>query len=658
MTTSNTRTKWATAQLAVAAFLFVHLLFWVFPAVFQPWNAQIIDQLFVFRSESEIFRPAYDSTVVHVDLSDRTIESLQNFYFSRGHYAQVIRNLGDMRVAAQMWDYIFPKRVSEDPTEDQALVDATMQAGNAYFGLKFNLGSEKPAEAGLGRPVDLQYLEQTSWNVVMNGNPDGLFWASNPTATMAEAAGASRGLGYLSLRFDRDGVFRRAPLLARYGDSYYPSFAFRVACNYLGVTPDRILVNPGNEIVLKDAVHPGGEAHDIHIPVDDQCNVVISWVGAWPRMLHYDFGDILRASDDRDELEILGEELQGKIVVVSEVATGSADVGPVPTDNNFPLSGLHANVVNSIVSEQFLNEITGLPMIGIELLVLVVLYLVALQVSSRSLALITIGLLLGYLAIAGTLFLASGVIINILRSVFIIVFGMFSIVAYHYFTEEKNKEALRRSFESYFPPSVVKRIMANPDMITAGGQKKELTIMFSDIKSFTTHSSTLAPDEIQRLLNEYFGAMVDIVFKYEGTVDKFIGDGLMVFFGDPEVQPDHAVRCVQAAREMQKKTRELKAKWEAEGKFPLKIRIGINTGSVVVGNMGSERRLSYTVLGSDVNLAQRLESNAPVEGIMISQRTYELVKDQVPTRRLEPVKVKGLEEPIQVWEVVVEEGKN
>ena len=654
MTTSKSRTQWATAQLAVASLLLVNFLFWMFPAVFQPWNAQIVDRLFVFRSESDLFRPRYDSSVVHIDLSDGTIERLQNFYLSRAHYAQVLRNLGEMGVGAQAWDYIFPRRASEDLTEDEALVAATQSAGNAYFGLKFILSPEEPASSASSRSLDVEYLRKSSWEIVMDGNPEKMYWASKPTATMAEAAEVSRGLGYLSLKFDQDGVFRRAPLLVRYGMSYYPSFAFRVACDYLRMTPERIHVNPGKEIVLKDAVRPGAEPYDIHIPVDEQCNVVISWVGAWPRMLHYDFGAILRASDDRDEMEIYAEELKGKIVVVSEVATGSADVGPVPTDNNFPLSGLHANVIYSIVSEQFLREITGLPMLGIELLVLIVLFFLAIRVSSRSLAVMTVGLLIGYFLIASGLFLTLGIVINILRSVLIIVFSMFSIVAYHYFTEQKNKEALRRSFEAYFPPSVVKRIMANPDMITAGGQKKELTILFSDIKSFTTHSSTLSPDEIQKLLNEYFGAMVEIVFKYQGTVDKFIGDGLMVFFGDPEPQADHALRCVRAAIEMQKKTRELKVKWESEGKFPLKIRIGINTGSVVVGNMGSARRLSYTVLGSDVNLAQRLESSAPVEGIMISQRTHEFVKDHVKTKQLQPITVKGLETPIQVWEVEVE----
>ena len=639
----------------MASFFVVRLMFWVFPAVFGPWNAQIVDRLFVFRSESDLFRPAYDSTIVHVDLSDQTVESLRNFYFSRAQYARVVRNLGEMNVAAQAWDYIFPKRLSEDPAEDQILVDATAAAGNAYFGLKLNLTTRKPQGAVSARPEDLAYLARTTWHVKAEGDTSELYWGSKPIATMAEVAAQSRGLGYLSIKFDEDGVFRRAPLLVRYGDSYYPSFAFRVACDYLGVTPDRVLLRPGTEIVLSGARRPGGVPHDIHIPVDDRGNMVISWLGAWSRMIHVDFGQILRASDDRDEMEMWSEDLGGKIVVVSEVTTGTADVGPVPTDNDFPLSGLHANVIADIVSGQFVRELTGWPMFLIELLVMLVLIVLAMRLSSRSLAVITVGLLLGYFTLSAVLFLTQGIIIAILRPMLSIVFGMFSIVAYHYFTEEKNKEALRRSFEAYFPPPVVKRIMDNPDLITSGGQKKELTILFSDIKSFTTHSSVLSPDEIQKLLNEYFGAMVEIVFKYQGTVDKFIGDGLMVFFGDPEPQPDHAVRCVRAAIEMQKKTRELKAKWEAEGRFPLKIRIGINTGPVVVGNMGSARRLSYTVLGSNVNLAQRLESNAPVEGIMISERTYELVRNEVSTRKLEPVKVKGLEQPIAVWEVLVDE---
>jgi adenylate cyclase len=134
-------------------------------------------------------------------------------------------------------------------------------------------------------------------------------------------------------------------------------------------------------------------------------------------------------------------------------------------------------------------------------------------------------------------------------------------------------------------------------------------------------------------------------------VDRYIGDGLMVFFGDPEPQSDHALRCVKAAVDMQKKVGEMRERWERDGGLPIQIRIGINTGEVVVGNMGSRRRLSYTVLGSAVNLAQRLEANAPVGGILISQATYDLVKDHVAACGPASIRVKGLDEPVAVYEV-------
>jgi adenylate cyclase len=363
---------------------------------------------------------------------------------------------------------------------------------------------------------------------------------------------------------------------------------------------------------------------------------------------------MLRASDDRMELELWAEDLAGKIAVVSEVRTGASDVGPIPTDNHFPLSGVHSNVINTILTENFLREATDAEILGTELLVMIVMIGLALRFSSRNFSLGSVGLIVLYFVSAGVVFLYGNVVINVLRPMIQIGLAAFTVVAYRYVNEQKQKEVLRRTFEAYFPPAVVQKIMLNPSLVTAAGQKKELTILFSDIKSFTTYSSTLAPDEIQSLLNEYFDAMVEIVFKYEGTVDKFIGDGLMVFFGDPEPQPDHALRCVKAAIEMQQKCRELKSRWVQEGKFPLMIRVGINTGPVVVGNMGSDRRLSYTVLGADVNLAQRLEANAPVEGILVSHRTYELITDHVKTRALEPIKVKGLEAPIKVYEVLVE----
>jgi len=649
---TTSRKLQVTTALVVTCFLVVHLLSWLLPNVFEPWNAQTVDQLFAFRSKSTSLAPAYDTTIVHVDLGDNSIKQLPNFYLNRSHYAQVVRNLGEMGVAAQIWDYVFPARSNRE--EDSLFISGTAFARNVYYGLAFELGAgPMPEEKTF--PEIKEYLDQTKWNVKVEGDASDFYGASKALITFPELARAGAGLGYLSIRFDRDGVFRRVPLLVRYAGEFYPSFPFRCICDYLSVPPENIIVRPGKNITLKNAKRPGGPPHDIVIPIDRHGNIVINYIGSWERMRHIDFATVLTLSDDRDEMETFSESIfKGSIAVVSQTSTGSSDVGPVPTDNNFPLSGLHANVLHTVLTENFLTEFTDFQMLFVELLLLVTVLIFAFTLSSRGLRYGTALLLIGYLAGSALLFFYANVIVNIIRPSLMIVSSVFTIIAYRYINEEKDKESLRRSFEAYFPPSVVKRIMANPEMIYAAGQKKELTIMFSDIKSFTTHSSTMSPEAIQKSLDEYFGAMVDIVFKYEGTVDKFIGDGLMVFYGDPEPQADHALRCVKAAIEMQKKCRELKVKWEAEGRFPLKIRIGINTGPVVVGNMGSSRRLSYTVLGSVVNLTQRLEANAPVEGIMISARTYELVKDHVATKPLEPIIVKGLEQPITVYEVIVD----
>ncbi len=636
----------------MASLLAARILYWILPNVFGSWNAQLIDQSFLLRSSLEPFRPAYDSTIVHVDLTDESLRQLQNFYLDRTSFAQVVSNLGAMGVAAQAWDFIFAARTQEPM--DSALISATREAGNVYYGIAFRLS----AHDGLSSTVtkeDRDYLQETRWNIVVDGDPSGIPAGTDPTITFTGLARAARGLGYLSTTFDEDGVFRRLPLLVRLGDGFYPSLALRVTCDYLHVSPERIVLRPGESLTLSGARWPGGEERDLVIPLDEEGNMVVNYIGDWGRMKHYDFADILFASYDRFELDMFAEELHGTIAVVAEVTTGAADVGPVPTDNNFPLSGLHANAIHTILTGSFLHETSGAVMLLIELAMMGILFWLSIRLTSVQISVGTAALLILYLIIAVLLFLNSGIILNVLRPSMALVIGFLSIMAYLYVSEQKQKEVLRRSFEAYFPPTVVRKIVNHPEMITAGGQKKELTVLFSDIKSFTTHSASLTPDQIQKLLNEYFDSMVDIVFRHGGTVDKFIGDGLMVFFGDPEPQDDHALRCVRAAVEMQREVRRLRLKWEQEGRMSLQIRIGVNTGQVVVGNMGSARRLSYTVLGAPVNLAQRLESNAPVGGILISERTNELIQRSIPTRSLGQIQVKGLNELIDVYEVILDE---
>jgi len=282
----------------------------------------------------------------------------------------------------------------------------------------------------------------------------------------------------------------------------------------------------------------------------------------------------------------------------------------------------------------------------------VAILLLSIRLSSLPFSLGALLVLGSYFSITAILFLYSNLILNVFRPFLMIVSALLSTVIYRYFNEEKEKAVLQKTFEAYFPPTIVKKILENPKIISSAGQKKELTIMFSDIVEFTKYSSGVSPDQVQKRLNAYFESMTEIVFNYHGTVDKFIGDGLMVFFGDPEPQPDHALQCVRAAIDMQKKIHEMRSEWESQGDIPVEIRIGINTGMVVVGNMGSSKRMSYTVLGSAVNLAQRLEASAPVHGILVSQRTHDLVKDHIHMGSPRKIKVKGFEGDIRVFDVI------
>jgi adenylate cyclase len=643
-----------TTIIIVSSLLFGHLLFWLLPNVFETWNAQAFDQMLVLRYQYFPSRIPYDNTIVHVSETDSSIMVMsENTYISRRQYGQVVRNLGELETAAQIWDYIF--KAPADTVEDSVYIASNKAAGNVYYGMALD-PKDVPLQKKQPRPAShWDYLTKTKWHVQVEGDVSKMYVGENPIITFPKVALSTRGLGYLNLKNDRDGVFRRAPLLMRYEDAFYPSFPFRAICDYLHVTPDRIVLRPGKSVTLQGAYRPGAQPHDIVIPVDERCNMIVNFVGPWGTMTDYKMVQIYKASEDRDAMEFDWKPLlKGKIVVVNEASTGATDIQPVPVESYYPLGGLHANVMHTILTENFLKEATAAEKIGVEIILLLLIGVLAVKFSSRGLWIGALALLVGYIVFIIAVFLYGNLIINLVRPILITGTAVFAVLVYRFINEEREKEATQRSFEAYLPPSVVKRQLAHPESIFEV-QKKELTILFSDIKSFTTYSSTMTPDQIQNFLAEYFDAMVQIVFKYEGTVDKYIGDGLMVFFGAPEPQPDHAVRCAKAAIEMQIKCRELKEKWVSEGLFPLKIRIGINTGEVVVGNMGTRKKLAYTVLGSDVNLANRLESNAPVEGIMISRRTYDLIKDEIPTLPHEAVLVKGLDTPIEVYTIPVAE---
>ena len=228
-----------------------------------------------------------------------------------------------------------------------------------------------------------------------------------------------------------------------------------------------------------------------------------------------------------------------------------------------------------------------------------------------------------------------------------------AITIYRYLTEEKEKRVVRNAFQFYLTKSVVDAVLKDTSRLKLGGEKKELTALFSDIRGFTTISERLQPEELVHLLNSYLTPMTDIVFQHEGTLDKYMGDAIMAIFGAPVDQPDHATRACITALDMMARLNELQAKWRAEGLPEVDIGIGLNSGMMVVGNMGSAMRFDYTVMGDNVNLASRLEGINKEYGtnIVISENTLALAKNDVYVRELDAVRVKGKRDPVRIFEL-------
>jgi adenylate cyclase len=227
------------------------------------------------------------------------------------------------------------------------------------------------------------------------------------------------------------------------------------------------------------------------------------------------------------------------------------------------------------------------------------------------------------------------------------------IVTYRFYFEEREKRKVRGAFNRYLSSDLVEQIIERPESIRLGGEGKELTVLFSDIQGFTAFAYDLSPTALVDLQIEYLTEMTDVIFKHRGTLDKYIGDAIMAFWGAPHPQEDHAIRACRAALEMQQTLIQLQGRWAEQGRPRIDIGVGINTGPTLVGNMGSKRRFSYTVMGDNVNLASRLEGINRVYGtrLIITENTYHAVQKEMLVRELDLIRIKGKLKPMKIYEL-------
>ncbi|MEK7655478.1 MAG: adenylate/guanylate cyclase domain-containing protein [Patescibacteria group bacterium] len=541
-------------------------------------------------------RPA-DSSIVIVSIDDSSLATIGRWPWPREVHARIIDALSKAGASAIGYDVNFPEPSDEE--NDAALESSLRSAGNVVL------------------PVELQ--------LAFSGSA----LSYDPTVVVSPLprfSAAARATGHSNTPPDIDGIVRRIPLVA-----YAPD---KSAVSAFALETLRIL-QPTITAPIK--------------VMDRFGRLLVNFNGP-PRHVFTTISasDVLRGNFD-------AAKVAGKIVFVGSSAADLHDDRLVPTSLGSPMPGveIHASLADTIRSERWLVPVPK----WIEMLLLFAIGLffglVVTFLRARNSIAVAVIFWVGLVVTAIVLF-DRGRILDIVWPTIAIIFSYVSVTLERRLTSDREKRELKSAFSRYVAPTVVESILQDPSRLKLGGEKRRMTVLFSDVRGFTTISESLPPEQLVEIMNTYLTAMTEIVFANGGTLDKYIGDAVMAFWNAPLDQPDHAIRAATTAIEMQKKLADMNKEKIFPNGIELKIGVGINTGEMIVGNMGSETRFDYTVLGDNVNLGARLESLTKEHGvgIIVSEATRSEVGDALVTRELGTVTVKGKKAPVLIHELL------
>lgn len=628
---------------AIAWSLLAALLIFLFPHMGESLNHKIYDWKMSLAA-----LPEPHSKIVHSDVDDEAIRQFGVWPWDRSMSAKIVQRLSELGAKAVVFDVLYTaKGRSEDG--DKTFLDTVKQAHNVIsacvVGLTSNENEKLEVDPDRSRG---DALYDMSWNMTVPQDlrPFRVVTLRNSSLPLTQLILDSQGIGHICATPDRDGVYRRIPLLVKLEDRYIPSLSLATIRYFLGLPSDNISVTNKGEIRVES------DAQVIKIPVDSKGMMLVNWGNVWETFRYYSVLDVL--SDKPDQAR--ASRYKDKIVIVGVVATGSTDFGVTPRDIHSPLSRIHSHALSTILRGNFIRQVPAFPYTVALGLVCTILF----AGWSAKLRIKMAAILAGIVCIAALgisiLFFAS-LSYDVPVTEFLFIFGpaAFAALAVRVAIIELQATRTSRAVERYLSPELLESIVSGDTELDLSTKRVELSIMFVDIKGFSTISETVAVEYINRLLNDFLDTMTQAVFEYHGTIDKFLGDGLLAFFGDPVPLENHAQAAVNSALKMQRDMAQFNAPWAGSGIAELaggiQIRIGINSGLVVVGNVGSSRRLEYTVVGSAVNIASRLQSIAPPGGIIMTARTKALLKDDIKCEGPEYVRVKGIDKDIEVYKI-------
>ncbi len=630
-----------------------------------------------------------NSNIVIAEIDEKSIDLLGRWPWPRSTFAKLTENLSSLNASVIAYDIIFSspekfplknnlidlekmipenssaknylKELLNQTNPDQMFSKTLSSGSNTVLGYFFHFSPD-----GLDhltedkRHLFFQDIKKSQFRGFLKSQADlELTHLPFPKAyaiesNLASFSDAASGSGYLTFNVDIDGMIRRLPLMVRYHDSstekdfYFPPLSLRILETYLEGTLLFRVSEMGMEEVIMDA------DESVVIPTNSKGELEINHLGPRGTFNSFSISDLLNP----DYQSKLKEKVQGNIVLIGATATALEDLRSTPFDPVLPGVEIHATILDNFFNKSFLSQAS--PLFDLLLIVLTGILCTILYSLIKPIA----GLIcwvftsLSLFLLSHWTFMEKGFWLTDIYPFITNTSIAALLMINHFIREEKQTKFIKEIFGQYLSPRVVKDLLTDPSRLKLGGEQKELSAFFTDLANFTTFSEKLSAEELVSLLNHYFTEMTDILIKNDGTLDRYDGDAIKAFFGAPMYFKDHAKRACWTCIEMQERLAELRKEYKKQGKPELVMRVGINTGEMVVGNIGSSTRMSYGMNGDSVNLAARLEGANKQYGTcaLISESTYQQAKDFIEVRELDTLRVVGRATPIKIYELLGKKG--
>jgi adenylate cyclase len=607
--------------------LFFILLYIFNPLIFDNVDKKIKDSFFFIRGEI----PSSHMVTI-IDIDEKSLSKFGQWPWSRKIIAKIVQNLTNARAGIIGYDIFFPE-IDGKSKENDYIFAKTLQNSPSILGIMFYF--DKNVSKNILPNIPAIFIQK-------NFTKEFLPTAKGYLANIPILQQSVYSSGFVNVFPDDDGIVRYIPLIIKYKDNFYPSLAFEMYRLSQGVSKITINYTPiGIENIYLD--------NNQTIKTDRFGRVYVNYRGKRGKFDYISALDIYNNTFNKNLVK-------NRFIIIGTTSAGLFDLRATPYESVYPGVEIQATLLDNLLKNDFLSKpeneeiINILLILGVTILSAFIIYKFSAITSFILMTTLMIMIYYGeyfifdkYLIVLNTFYpLASITTISLI------------LITINYFFEYKNSLMIKKAFAKKVSPKVMEELLKNPQNILAP-KEREITIFFSDIRSFTTISETLKdPKKVIELLNEYFNPMANLVIKYDGTIDKFIGDAIMAYWNAPKETKDHADKAVSCAIEQIHLLKKLNKKIYAKFNVNINIGIGINTGIATIGEMGSEGRADYTVIGDSVNLASRLEglNKFYKTHIIISEFTKEKLKKDYIIRELDRVYVKGKNEAITIYEVI------